>query len=183
MMRVGGLILAVAWLAGCQRQPETFAPPVQRQPLEEFRPYRSARVVQMNDGDAEAFFVQDVTGGKAETSWRWAGKKPTLRFHPRSIEGLSYFIDFTLPEVTFKKTGPVTITFTVNGLKLDAIRYTEPGPRQYRKLIPPGWIYAGQPVALAAEIDKTWYSEVDGAALGFIVSSFGLEHAAESVKP
>jgi hypothetical protein len=161
-------------LTACQRQPETFAPPVQRQPLDDFRPYRAARIVKMNDADAEAFFTADIVKGPVDTTWRWTGKRPAITLHPRSVDGLVYEIEYAVPDVTFKATGPVNITFLVNNRALDTVHITAPGPQMYRKVVPPGWMIAGQPSELAAEIDKTYKSSLDGETLGFILTSIGL---------
>ena len=162
-------------MAACQRQPETFAPPMQREPLEDFRPYRAARIVRMNDADAEAFFTKDIVTGPVDTNWRWTGKRPTITLHPRSVEGLVYTIEFAIPEVTFKATGPVNVTFLVNNRELDTMHITHDGPQSYRKQVPAGWLIAGQPAELAAEIDKTYKSDLDGATLGFLLTNLGLE--------
>ena len=173
------VLIPALLLTACQRQPETFAPPVQRQPLEDFRPYRAARIVKMNDADAEAFFTADIIKGPVDTPWRWTGKRPAITLHPRSIDGLAYAIEYAIPEVTFKATGPVNVTYLVNGRVLDTVRITQHGQRSYQKLVPPGWMIATQPVELAAEIDKTYVSKDDDATLGFLLTSLGLAQDAQ----
>lgn len=153
--------------------PETFAPPVQRQPLEEFRPYRAAQVVQMIDADAPSHFVRDISPSLV-ANWRWAQKRPTIRLFPQTGEGLGYSIDFTLPEENLKGTGPVTMSFWVGDHLLERVRYTEPGQKTFVKPIPPEWIAPGQELLIAAEIDKLWRSAGDGATQGFILTSIGL---------
>jgi hypothetical protein len=153
--------------------PEPYAPPVQRQPLEEFRPYRATRIVNMADGDAPGYFVQDISAD-LNASWRWAGKHPTVRLRPRTNEGLKYVIDFTLPDITFKDTGPVTLSFFVNDHLLDKIRYAEPGYKHFEKAVPADWVSAAQDTLVAAEIDQMWVSKLDGAKFGFILTSIGL---------
>ena len=95
---------AAVLLSACQNMPEPYAPPEQRQPFENFRPYRITRVVNMSDGDAEAHFVSGITeisGG----SWRWTEQRPTVRLTIRSNENLKYLIDFTIAGKTFEQTG------------------------------------------------------------------------------
>lgn len=172
----------VLLLNGCQSVPETFAPPEQRPPLPEFRPYRATRVVHMSDPDAAAFLVRDI-GGLEGGSWRWAGKRPTLRLRPRSDEGIRYVIDFTLPPVTFKETGPVTISFYFGDHLLESVRYAEAGRKQFQKLVPARWIATGEEVLVAAEIDRLWKSKEDGSTLGFIITSMGLAKSSQEVRP
>ena len=69
------LLSATVLLSACQNMPEPYAPPEQRQPFENFRPYRISRVVNMADGDVESHIVSgitDISGG----SWRWAEQRP-----------------------------------------------------------------------------------------------------------
>ena len=166
------LLTLAAMMTACQNMPEPYMPPQQRSPLEEFRPYRATRLVQMADSDAPAFFVQDIGG--LEGNWRWAGKRPTLRLRPRANEGLHYVIDFTLPDVTFKETGPVTVSFYVGGRALASEHYASAGARHFDQEVPPDWIVPGQDTLVAAEIDKVWVSKTDGAKLGFVLAAMGL---------
>ncbi len=153
--------------------PESYAPPVQRQPFESFRPYRIKRVVNMNDPDAPAHIVKDINS-HAEGMWRWTQQTPTVKVKVRSTENLKYTIDFSLPEVTFKDTGPVTLSFSVNGHLLSQVHYDKSGEYHYEKLIPPEWLTVDQDALLAAEIDKVWVSKEDGVKLGFILTRIGL---------
>jgi hypothetical protein len=168
-------VLGAMVLTGCVQMPETYAPPVQRQPLDQARPYRISRVVRMGDPDAAMFFVQDITPGKAEGGvWRWTGKRPTVKVRLRTVENQKLSMDFTIPEVTFAKTGPVTVTFFVNGQQLDQVRYDSPGARRYEKPVPKEWLKANEENLVAAEIDKTFDENPDGSKLGFILTSLGL---------
>lgn len=153
--------------------PEPYAPPEQRQPLENFRPYRITRVVDMADADAPSHFVSDITeisGG----SWRWVGQRPTVRVLMRSSDSLKYIVDFTIPKVTFDQTGPVTLSFYVSDQLLDTVRYTAPGDQHFEKPVPVGWVIANKEVTVAAAIDKLYVSP-DGSRLGFILSRIGLK--------
>ena len=153
--------------------PEPYAPPVQRQPFEEGRPHRMLRMVDMADGDAASHIVQDLPNG-APAPWRWTGQKPTVKVTPRTNQGLRYTIDFSLPEVTMKVTGPVTLTFLVNDNVLDTVRYAKSGEYHYEKAVPPEWIEPFKDTLLAASIDKVYIAQADGAKLGFILIRIGL---------
>lgn len=153
--------------------PEPYAPPVQRQPFEEGRPHRISRIVDMSDGDWTAHVVQDIPPGEPG-AWKWTGQKPTLKIMTRSNQGLRYVIDFALPEVTFKQTGPVTMTFLVNDHVLASVRYTASGEQHFEKAVPPEWIDPAKDTLVAASIDKVWVAPADGAKLGFILTRIGL---------
>ncbi|MFM2124485.1 MAG: hypothetical protein RL328_936, partial [Acidobacteriota bacterium] len=92
----------------------------------------------------------------------------------RGNRNINFVADFTVPEATFKTTGPVTIAFHVNGHTVETIRCAEPGARKLSKAVPPEWIVAGKENIVGAEIDKLWVSPDDGAQLGFILTQIGL---------
>jgi hypothetical protein len=157
--------------------PAPYVPPEQRQPFENFAPYRVHRLINMGDGDAEKHFVRDI-GGLAG-SWRWTGKHPEVRVFLRTNQMLHYVIDFTIVEATFKDTGPVTLSFFVNDHLLDKMTCTTTGSQHFDKPIPDewiesGWIESGKDATVGAEIDKVWVSPADHAALGFILTDIGL---------
>src|ERR1700693_913865 len=136
---VCAVVLANLLNSACRNMPGPFAPPVQRQPLDDFRPYRMSAIVNMSDDDAKTHFVQDVTSIQIAT-WRWTGKRPTLRVRMRSAENLRYTIDFAIPEATLLATGPLTVSFLVNDRVLDRARYTHPGSEHFEKAVPAGWV-------------------------------------------
>ncbi len=161
-------------LCGCGNIPEPYAPPAQRPFFE--APAGAARVLNMADADAESHFVQDIDAALQANTWRWTGKRPTIRLHPNSNQKLVYSMDFSIPEPTFQKTGPVTLSLFVNDHVLDRIRYTSPGRRRVEKPVPEEWLRANEDATLAAEIDKVWTPpQPDGKPLGFILVSLGLE--------
>ncbi|HEY7339226.1 MAG TPA: hypothetical protein VH639_30335 [Bryobacteraceae bacterium] len=156
--------------------PETYAPPEQRQPFENFRPYRSNRLISMSDADAEAHIVKDILHDRSQP-WSWTRQRPTVRLPGGSNQNLVYLIDFTLPEVTFKDTGTVTLSFYVNDYLLDRVRYTTSGNKHFEKPVPAEWAPDYTEATAAAEIDKLWFGKNDNLGLGFILTSIGLKQA------
>jgi hypothetical protein len=129
----------------------------------------------MGAADAEAFFVQDITPGPAEGgAWRWTGKRPTIKVRLRTTENQKLVADFTIADVTFAKTGPVTVTVFVNGQRLDELRITRPGGQHFEKPVPAAMLKAHEENLIALEIDKTFDDNPDGRKLGFILQALGL---------
>lgn len=172
-MRLYLPIACAVLLSSCQNMPEPYAPPVQRQPFEDARPHHMSRMVEMGDADSPAHIVADISPGDP-APWRWTFQKPTVKVTPRTNQGLRYVIDFSLPEATFKVTGPVTMTFLVNDHPLESVRYTASGEYHYEKAVPPNWVEPLNETMLAASIDKVWVAPGDGAKLGFILTRIGL---------
>ena len=161
-------------LSACARYPESYAPPDQRPNFED--PERWERVIHMIDVDAPDHFVADITDPLA-TNWRWTGKRPMVHLnipaqtYPTQSR-LRYNIEFAIPQETFRWTGPVTLTFLVNGHALDMQRYDAVGSYQLEKDVPPNWIARGGDVRLGAEIDKVFSST--GRTYGFLLIAIGL---------
>jgi hypothetical protein len=127
----------------------------------------------MDDPDADRRFVRDIRP-RTDVSWRWTGQRPAVKMRVRAINNLRYTIDFTLPEVTFKDTGPVTIAFTVNDHVLDRVRYAEPGHQHFEKEVPADWVPIDTEAIVGAEINKMWIDPDGGRQYGFILTRMGL---------
>lgn len=163
---------AVLALCGCRTASDEYPVPAQRPSFEGYR-LPAARVVNMDDPDATLHLVRDISPGLA-ANWRWTDQRPAVRVRVRAVEKLKYTIDFALPEATFKDTGPVTVTFTVNDHVVDRVRYTAPGSQHFEKAVPAEWVAINKDATVGAEIDKMWVSKEDGARLGFILTRIGL---------
>jgi hypothetical protein len=173
-LRLGLLGAMCGLLCGCGNLPEPYAPPAQRPFFE--APPEAARILNMADVDAESYFVQDIGAALQGNTWRWTGKRPTIRLHPNSNQKLVYSIDFAIADSTFQQTGPVTLSLFVNDHLLGRVRYTSAGRRRVEKPVPTGWLDPQQDTTVAAEIDKVWTPPRPGETpLGFILVALGLE--------
>ena len=110
----------------------------------------------MADPNADAYLVKDVAPSGPGT-WRWVYDHPVLRFLVPDVPHLKFAMVFSLPERTLRETGPVTLTFIVNGKLLDRLRCERPGEQYYAHDVPPGML---RPNA-------------NGGRLGFILSRAG----------
>jgi hypothetical protein len=170
------LFLLLILTCACDRTPISYPPPEQRHPIEAQAPaMRASMMVNMNDDDAPLHFVQDIGATLEGSTWRWTKKRPTLKVLLVKTKDLKYVVDFTLPDVTFQQTGPVTISFFLGDRLLDKIRYTKPGYQHYEKPVDPAWLQTASETVLSAEIDKMYKDPHDGAVLGFILTRIGFE--------
>ena len=159
-------------MSACQNLPPPYAPPPQRTSFGSFRPYRISRIVDMHADNAMQQVVSDILAPSG--GWSWTGKRPAVKIVPRGNHNVTFVADFTVPEATFKTTGPVTITFHVNGHTIETVPIPAPGAHKVSKDVPPDWVLPGKENIVGAEIDKLWVSPQDGAKLGFILSQIGL---------
>jgi hypothetical protein len=159
-------------LAGCSSAPDTYAPPVQRQPLHVPPANALGYFASMSDPLASSYIVKDVSGATEGDGWRWAYRRPEFRFFVPVTEGLKFTMDFSIPERMFREIGPVTISFFLNGTLFDKVAYEKGGHLQYQKPVPAGLLRNGENF-VAVEPDKVWVSKNDGAALSFNLSRIG----------
>jgi hypothetical protein len=170
-------LLPIFVLAGCVSQPQTYAPPVQREPvLDGQAPKPPKHILQMSDRETDAYIVQDIPRGSAD-AWRWTGKRPTVRMFVGDPSGHTMIVDYSIAEATFKDTGPVKLTFYVNDQPLAIVEEAHHGVKHFEKPIPPEMLKASADNLFAVEIDKVWIAKEDGAKLGFILASVGLAPA------
>jgi hypothetical protein len=82
-------------------------------------------------------------------------------------------MDFAIPERTLRDTGPVTLTFTINGQVLDRVRCEKAGEQHYAHEVPSGMLRANAINLVGIDPDPVWVSKADGGRLGFILSRAG----------
>jgi len=167
-----GLILLLLSSCGAPA-PESSAPPLQRRLPPGAEPRAVGSFVSMNDADADAHIVRDVSPGGDGSPWRWTFQRPELRFWVESVERQRLLVEFAIAENTFKATGPVTVSFFVNGRLLGRHHCPKPGQYRFQKAVPPEWLRTDDFTLVAAEADRHWVALEDGARLGFILSRIG----------
>jgi hypothetical protein len=129
--------------------------------------------VAMADEHAEEHFLRDINPTLESGAWRWTGQKPTVRLVLKSTRRLRFVMDFGFNGETMKQTGPVTITFWVNGKVLDKVRYDEPGTKHFEKPVDESWLYKNGDNVVTAELDTVYVAEADGAKLGVTLTRLG----------
>jgi len=171
--RASLVIALFAFLAGCSREPVSYPPPIQRllPPAPEKKPL--GRFVNMNDLDVDDYIVGGIQNQTEGAGWRWTHEAPELRFMPDRTAGLKFVMDLGLPAYNFQQTGPVTLSFFINGKLLDRVRYDTPGDRRYEKPVPAGWLKVGELAIVRIQVDPPWISESDQAKLGFVLHRAG----------
>ena len=127
----------------------------------------------MSAPGVEQHFVRDIAAGKAD-SWRWSGANPTVKVHVVYADGVKYHLDFAIADDTFKRTGPVTLTFQINGKTFKTERFDTPGHRVWEAAVPYGFLNSGEDNTLGVLVDPVWMAPMDGSKLGIIILNIGL---------
>jgi hypothetical protein len=167
------IALAFLLLAGCVRAPESYPPPIQRKSLPDLEESAPGMLANMSDANAGAHFVRDISPGLEGGRWRWTNQRPELKFFIESINGLKLVWDFSIAEVTFKETGPVTVSFYVNGKAVGQVPCPKAGDYKFEQPVRPDLLRANEYNTIAAEADKLWVSHTDGVKLGFTMTRAG----------
>lgn len=155
----------------CGRQPGRYPVPAQRSLDLGVDPGGIAAFIKMDDPAANDYIVRDI--GRDPGTYRWAFLHPELRFRVPQSKALLFTAEFAVPEVTFKVTGPISVSYAVEGKALGTIRCDHPGKYQVRKAVPPTWVQANQYVHVSFTADRRWVSPDDGAELSFLLFSAG----------
>src|SRR5450756_1727680 len=116
LLPVIGALLTVS----CGREPGVFAAPPQRSFDLGPDPDGPHAFVTMDDPVVDDYIVNEISPERGFR--RWAFTRPELRFRLNDVRHLIFTAEFAIPEVTYKVTGPVTVTYAVNGRTLGAIR-------------------------------------------------------------
>jgi hypothetical protein len=168
------LLVSALFLAGCDRLPESYPPPEQRQPVEGYSPGPESMMVEMNDPDVGLHIVKDIYG-PSDAPWRWSAQNPTVQMLVISTDNLKFQADFAIWDDSFKVTGPLEVAFLVNGRLLDKVRYATPGGKHFEKPVPPDWLSVDADTTLALSVDKLYVAPTDGKKFGVILVRMGLK--------
>jgi hypothetical protein len=168
------VLVAVLLLAGCDRLPDTYAPPEQRHPVQGPNPAPESMMAEMGSPDADFSIVKDIYG-RSDPSWRWTAQNPTVHMLLGRTENLTFIADFSIWEDAFKVTGPVTIAYLVNNRVLEQVHYATPGLQHFEKAVPAAWLSKESETTLAMSVDKLYVSPRDGMRFGVILVRLGLK--------
>jgi hypothetical protein len=174
LIRIAVLVACLLCLAACDRLPESYPPPEQRQPLTGINPGPEAMMVSMEGTEADPLIIKDIDGSSPGVPWRWTRQEPTVKVLVLSTENIKFSTDFAIWDDGFKITGPVEISFLVNGRLLDKVRYTTPGNKHFEKPVPAEWL-EGDMATVAMSVDKLYIAPRDGAKFGVILARLGLK--------
>lgn len=166
------LVIVICLLtASCGWRPGSYPPPAQQSLDLGGDPGGVGSFIKMEDPAADYHVVRDFM--PVHGPLRWAFVHPELRFRVKDTRNLKFAMEFAIPEVTFRVTGPVTVSCDVNGKRLGSIRCNHAGDYRLEKPVPDGWIRPEQYVHVTFETHPRWVSPEDGAQLSFLLRSAG----------
>jgi hypothetical protein len=152
-------------LSGCARAPESY-PLAVRSPLALPDWAVDPPVADMAAADAGEFIVKDIDSNPAGT-WRWTFERPELRFALHCTGGQKFFAEFGVAEATLAQTGPITVSFLVNGRPLGELYCPKAGLFRFEREVPAAWLTTSAYTHVVMLASKVFVAEADGAKLGF----------------
>lgn len=167
-------LFSLLCLTGCDPLPQSYPPPEQRHPVQGPNLESGSTIVSMGSPDADLYILKDIYPANG-IPWRWSAKEPTIHFLLLGTENLAFSADFALWNDAFKITGPVEVSFLVNGNVLDKIRYTSPGEKYFEKPVPPDWLSTNTETNVGLSIDKLYVAPADQKKFGVILVRMGLK--------
>ena len=172
-MRPAVVILALLFLTACTRD-HAFAPiPPQSPSVEAPDPPSFACFFSMTESRADRFIVAGIPLGLGAGAERWTSEAPAVRCQLPSPGPWLVAMNFIVAGVTLKATGPITLTFTVDGQEIKRLRCDHGGPYEFRAPLPTALAATGKVLVLQATIDKPYIAPQDGSKLGVLVSVMG----------
>ena len=127
--------------------------------------------VGMADADANDYIVRDI--GLMPGTWRWTFLHPELRFRVLRAARPRFTAEINIPEVTFKVTGPVEVTYSISGRLLGLLHCDHPGTYAIDHPVPSAWLVPGEYIHVTFDADRHWVSPEDGAQLSFLLLRAG----------
>ena len=167
------LLLAIVALltVSCGREGGVYTLPPQRSLDLGPDPSSALAFVTMDDPQVDEYLVNDISPDHGFR--RWTFTHPELRFRLKDAHHLIFAAEFTIPEVTYKVTGPVTVSYAVNGRTLGSMRCAHAGDFRLEKSVPDGLVEPDKPIRVTFETNPRWISPEDGAQLSFLLRGAG----------
>jgi len=166
------ILLSIVVFTACNRLPESYPPPPQRAPLTSTTSELSY-FVSLSDSNADTYLVRDFAPAAGAGPTRWAFDHPVLRFFVPAQPRLQFTMDFALPERAYRDTGPVTLTFRINGELLDRHRFDAAGEQHYVHEVPTAMLRANAVNLVAIDPEPVCISKSDGTHIGFVLARAG----------
>jgi hypothetical protein len=165
-----------AFTSSCGWRAGSYAPPEQLSLVQAEDPAALGPFIEMGDPRSDDFVVRDVTPEHA--ALRWTFIHPELRFRLKETAGLNFEMRFVLADVTFKVTGPVTVSCAIEGQPLGSLRCDRAGEYRFAKPVPAQWLSTDKEVHVTFSAEPRWVSPEDGNQLGFLLRSAGFVRTA-----
>lgn len=160
-------LAAVLLLAGCT--PAAVPLPPQRPTYTGPEPAAFGPYLRVVSPHASAAILSGV---RPEGRWGWTARRAALRFRIPDGRPYNFSANLYIAAQTLPATGPVAISFSIDGRRLGILRADEAREYTFEKPVPAGWLRPDATVVVAMEADKAWTAP-DGVEYAFLLVGAG----------
>jgi len=158
-------------LAGCANEPavpQLVPLPPQRELVQApDLPYEPFFVL-MSEPRARALIVRDIGPAGLQS---WTAANPAMQFTLSEPGQWLAAVRFNATGATLRDTGPIALTFSVNGRPVGSMRVTDDSMRTFSMPVRLDTTRA----ELSFSVDKPWVAPADGAKLGVLLHGMGFK--------
>jgi hypothetical protein len=119
------------------------------------------------DPDASGDGIRVLEAGR----FRWTDQVAKVHLRLPKNTGVHLTARFWTAEEALKSTGPIEVTFRINGHEVARLRYTTPGEQHFDAPVPAEWLIVGPPNEVELAVDRTYI--VNGVKLGVALAELG----------
>ena len=170
-MRAAVAAVVALSLTGCVPTPETYPLPPQHKPVTVDPTAGLSSFINASDANADLHIIKDVRGLES-AAFRWTFAEPEFRFVVSSADNKKLRLDFGVNDVTFRDTGPLRLTYLINGHELATETYDSFGDRTFIKPVPAAWLRTREENRVVIRVGNPWQAP-NGEKLGFLVHAIG----------
>lgn len=134
---------------------------------------------QMADPYASDAIVQDISAQIEANAWRWAYETPILQFHVPDFKAIRFVMQFAFPGVVYDRTGPATLTCTINHHLLTKVSCPKPGLYEIDLAVPRDWLAGSTRAIVVAVLDQHLKVDGDPRPYTYILQEAGFREGGE----
>jgi hypothetical protein len=129
--------------------------------------------VEIHGQGQEKQLLHDIGNPAAGEEWVWTFERPALVFSVSRRPGVKFRMELEVANATLRKTGPVRITFWLNGRLLAKRLYDSPGKYVIEQEVPLELLREDGVAIIETTQDKHYVAKDDGQTLSYLFHAAG----------
>jgi hypothetical protein len=129
--------------------------------------------VEIHGQSQEKHLLHDIDSPAAGEEWVWAFERPALVFSVSQRPGVTFRMELEIANATLPETGPVQMTFWLNGRPLAKRRYDSPGKYLLEQEVPQELLRKDGVAIIETTQDKYYLAKGDGRRLSYLFHAAG----------
>jgi hypothetical protein len=129
--------------------------------------------VEIHGQSQEKHLLHDIVSPAAGEEWVWTYERPALVFSVSKRPGVKFRMELEIANATLRETGPVQITFWLNGRPLAKRLYDSPGKYVMEQEVPQELLRNDGVAIIETTQDKYYVAKGDGRRLSYLFHAAG----------